>query len=601
MVSTTAQGALLVEKTAALLRASGLTVEREQLIGHKKPDLLVTERRYGTTIRTAVECKFRKRNLNKDELVKIWADYQPLVDRNLVDELLVVTSKGHSPAAVTYANEHRYLHLRDVDTLTNDALGIAPYLNALLSGYQRSTDGLPHYYVPPTVVRDGEAQNLEEMVRAWINDEPTSVLSLDRPLAILGAYGLGKSSFACHLAARLAAEAEADSARRIPVLISLSEIGGNQLLSGLLGRHFTDLNSVKGYNYELFRQLNESGRFVILLDGFDEMKQMLTWNEFKFNMGELNKLHSSRGKLIILGRPTAFMNDREHDRVLHGVRDGVIAVRDPDWPDYQEIALEPLGRTQISEFLQKYLSWRMQLDPVGIHKVQAMATSREMIDLARRPVQLRMLAEVLPRFHGELQTLGLGKLYALFIDDMIEGVIERETKKSARLHFDSTQRRDFLSELAFWAWTNSKGNFLTIDQIPDEIVSPYVRDGDKIEAVRRDLFVAAPLEKRAGERARFAHKSFQEFLVAEAIWDRLDDRRISLEEADQLLTGEVAEFLKEIMHPSNWPRRYALLRDSKEPMSARLVNTMFMEYDATRDLVPPAVPTPWELIILTVH
>ena len=48
-------------------------------------------------------------------------------------------------------------------------------------------------------------------------------------------------------------------------------------------------------------KLNKLGCFVIILDGFDEMKHTLSWDEFRYNFKELNRLVNSNSKVIVLG------------------------------------------------------------------------------------------------------------------------------------------------------------------------------------------------------------------------------------------------------------------------------------------------------------
>ena len=102
------------QSVATALRLQGYSVTPEQQVGHKKVDLLATKRRFGNVITTAVECKALNHNLRKDELVGIWADYQPLLGTTSIQELLVVTESGFSASAHTYTNELPLLFLRPV-------------------------------------------------------------------------------------------------------------------------------------------------------------------------------------------------------------------------------------------------------------------------------------------------------------------------------------------------------------------------------------------------------------------------------------------------------------------------------------------------------
>jgi len=102
--------------------------------------------------------------------------------------------------------------------------------------------------------------------------------------------------------------------------------------------------AVQGYSFPLFAHLNAIGRFVVLLDGFDEMKHMMTFADFTANFDELNKLAVQAAKVVILGRPTAFLSDNEKLSVLRGTRQiGRTRVRTPGAPRYVDIELQPFS------------------------------------------------------------------------------------------------------------------------------------------------------------------------------------------------------------------------------------------------------------------
>ena len=81
------------------------------------------------------------------------------------------------------------------------------------------------------------------------------------------------------MSATMAKEAVENPIARIPILIRLGEVAGEQTLAGLLGKHFTATYQVHGYSFNAFREMNRNGRFVVFLDGFDEMKQLLSFRE----------------------------------------------------------------------------------------------------------------------------------------------------------------------------------------------------------------------------------------------------------------------------------------------------------------------------------
>lgn len=609
------------DTVARWLSVDGWRVEREQLIGHKKVDLLLRGERWGSDWNVAVECKDYERPIDRQTVVQIWSDYEPLVTTGIVNEVLLVSSNGLAPSAIAYVKSVRDLQARTLPDILADAIDFSDYLRSLVSGYSESSDGLPNYYIRPKTL---DRRDVEDIVTAWISGESdhqdesaeeSMPLSI-QPIAVLGAYGIGKSSFAIRLASVLAEEAQKDHKYRIPILIRLGEIAGEQTLEGLLGKHFTATHDVRGYSYRKFRELNKLGRFVIILDGFNEMKQMLSWREFKYNIKQLNKLYEGDSRLVILGRPTAFENDDQHQNILHGLRiDGLGEIRDPDWPDYFEIELSPLDIPEMEDFLHRYLRYRkspIAEDPAQFSELWYRVVSKQLKDIARRPVQLRMLAEILPGYGRNLEELNVTRVYDIFITKLIDDIIAREDDKYSRLAFSAADRRQFLAEFALWLWQSQHGTVVSSDQVPLELVQPFAR-GEDLESVRRDLIVGSPLDRRLGERIRFPHRSFQEFLVAEAIWEQLRDGKMNLGSTALWITDEVGNFMKlqrgrdenatvlgllpRLRGLLPWVVVDAILLDSEIIQS---IHRRVHKVKAAERRSPwYSRPTPWEILILT--
>ena len=553
---------------------AGYRVEQEQLIGHKKVDLVARAQRWGSEWIIGVECKDYQAPLQRRALVEIWADYEPLVSEHLLNEVLVVTANGVAPSAVTYVSSRRGLAAQTLGELIRSTVDFTTYLHNLANAFSESPDGIAEYYVPPKTSEHGD---LDELVTGWIKGD--SDLS-SQPLAILGAYGIGKSSFATYLASKLARQALENPHARTPILVRLGEIAGEQSLEGLLGKHLTASYQVPGYSFSSFRSLNRAGQLVVILDGFDEMKQLLSWREFWYNLGQLNRLHDGDSRLILLGRPTAFETDDEHRLVLHGERKGRIGlVREVGWPEYVEIELSPLSPEQIKVFLIKYLRYRQSSiveDPPAFDRLWRTIDSRQLRDIARRPVQLRMLAEILPEYSGDVEELDVGAVYDIFIDQLVDEVIRREEKKQSRLAFSSSDRRAFLRSIAYWLWEGRGGSTIRPELIPDELIAPFAKDED-LEPVRRDLIVGSPLDRRHAERVRFPHRSFQEFLVAEELWDRVSIDKADIQELDSLVTDEVAQFMALQRGEAQLMVARRLLGTLKGSVSWRFVNAVFLD------------------------
>jgi hypothetical protein len=523
---------------AQLFRVSGYDVVTDLLVGFKNVDLLVSERRLGKPHRIAVECKHWDRTLTQQDITEIYANYLSLIPAS-IDEILVITKLGISETASAMVLRSPHLRHLSFTELHANLMDFRTYLTTQVDQY--SEDGLNRYYVPP---RTEEDTDLLTVVDEWLDKTEDS-----HPIAILGSYGLGKTTFARHLAHKRAQLALHDATARIPIHVRLGDIANEQSLEGLLGKLFTATHYVKNYNFSTFMKLNKMGRFIMIFDGFDEMKQTLSWVDFRHNLHELNRLVGSQSKVVILGRPTAFLTDAEHDYALHGMKEtGSYRVRDHEWPNYREISIAPFTKGQMEQFLPEYLKYLIDVSESDSQKEQLRhfidydvqrLLDAAIGDIAKRPVQLKMITEILPDFHGKLADLTVHGLYDYFIDY----VIERESFKKGRRRFKTFERRSFTRDVAFWLWKSHERG-VSDKSIPAEIIERFRANDEDHESITRDMVSASIMDRRVGGRLFFPHRSFQEFLVAEAIRDGVVKRNLTIAEISSALTPEVIEFLE---------------------------------------------------------
>ena len=71
--------------------------------------------------------------------------------------------------------------------------------------------------------------------------------------------------------------------------------------------------------------MNELGRYLLIMDGFDEMKQGMTRDALAYNFSEINSLCHGRSKVMLCGRPTIFEDEEEQAAILSGGRSSPLA------------------------------------------------------------------------------------------------------------------------------------------------------------------------------------------------------------------------------------------------------------------------------------
>ncbi|MGF7152017.1 hypothetical protein FHS96_005685 [Sphingomonas zeicaulis] len=544
MRSTTQKGNAFRDAVAQLLRAAGFRAETEIQIGYKNADVVGIWSRdeMAGKQRYAFEAKDYEGTLPLGQCTKFAHDYANLVAEDEIDHAWLISKGAISPEGRKAAQSRRGLQAMTFAELQRRLLLLDPYLKDLIGAHDASR--LADYYIPPETPH---GEDLEAHVRAWIQaaDAP--------PLFVLGPYGKGKSTFANHLAATFAKEAISDPTARAPILVRLGEIADEQSLEGLLGKVLASQHRVQGYHFETFRELNRVGRFLIIYDGFDEMKHGLTPAKFQQVLTELMKLDEGDARILVLGRDTAFHDDAEFRAVIDGmvVTGAGRLVPAPDRRPYRHVDIRGFTPEEARRFVERYLPIRIERegrspDPAWIAGRVAELVSGQYDELLKRPVHAQMLCEI--AVHPDQLRPNMS-VYELF-DTFVHYLLHREVGKRGRdSDFPIEVRRRFNASLAWWLWERGGASTTTLSDIPQALCDDAVRDirhGLTRDEMRRELIQGCLVEK--GATTIYFHRSLQEFLAAEHLIEtdllmRSTPSMGWLQAVTSALTPEVIEFI----------------------------------------------------------
>lgn len=586
----------------------------EVRVNGKKVDGLFTTTDLGKTVNVFLESKDYAAPLTRKEVSGIWADYSGLVETHLPASLLLVTRFGLTTDAQAYiASEQPLMRHLTIWELENEVLGMADYVRSIANLVD--VDGLRSFYIPTrarSVVYDARnsAQTaisdclLMEHVLAWLSTTDST------PLAVLGGYGAGKTSFSNVLLSAQAERALKDPAARRPVVIRLGIIFRYNSLDGLLSALFTSTYRINGYSYERFMRFNEAGRFLLVLDGFDEMKHAMSWADFRAQVSELTNLICPASKVILLGRPSAFTSEEEHQWILRGRRSlGDMWRRLPDWPEFSELTLEGFSPTERAEFVLRFLEFhegkRARLTGTQPDDEWVLVRTDEVNEIAdsdpalfARPVHAKILTELAADRDVDLRSLGLSVSRWTLYSEFFRALAAREIEKDARKPISEADRITFLRRVAMWLWRNKAGatSFSAFD-LPQGIFDGLSDGGAADEEdKRREYLTGALLEKKSGDIYYFPHRSFAEFLVAEELF-------MHPPEAEQhalyggLAVGGVAEFLRSSPDPAQiakWPSTINRHSAGVPVGYFFFLESFFHSMDAVSETIP--ANSPWRVI-----
>lgn len=341
-----------------------------------------------------------------------------------------------------------------------------------------------------------EICNLELFIKEWITDGDSIHLT------ILGDYGSGKTTFLNKLTYDLSLSCLDNKNNRIPILIDLKTIDNNTSIESLITNYLVN-NFDIDINYNIFDVLNKSGAFIILLDGFDEIgklnNEMMMIKAFR----QLDTLVNEKSKVILTCR-THYFKDRNHIHTLyHGSRlyDSV-----SDKYGYKLVFISPFSEDQIEDYLRKW-------DEKGYSKyVKIINDIYNLKDLAKRPVLLNMLANTVPQIaklrHNNYDTIDAVDIYEQYINYWLD-------RDDWRSELSVRDRSEIANSIAIHLLVNNKKSvhFSEIhDLLPDWCKVQVDMHGTDVVDV--ECRTCNMLTSDKDGNYSFAHKSFQEYLIA---------------------------------------------------------------------------------------
>lgn len=321
------------------------------------------------------------------------------------------------------------------------------------------------------------------------------------------------------------------------------------------------------------QELQRLGRFLLLLDGFDEMASRVDPDVVRENFREINKISRIPENVFLVTCRTHFFRDKVQAEVL---------------ADFEVIYVPEWGESELREYLQRRFGdkWEQQLDRIY--------STHNLAELAQTPLFLEMISETLPTLGDQVYRT---ELYKAYTDKWIEG---QSMRRGARL--EREERHSFVVELAMKLFRDDRvschySEFVQI--IRDRF---QLNDAAEIDYLQNDVRNCTFVTRNASGNYEFRHKSFMEYFVAQGL-----AAAISADDAQVLglkrLTPEVRGFLSEMLDTEQAPETLNRWFEGKESSSLLRDNTLALLTDL-RVAVPtieekPQTPEAQEIALFT--
>ena len=447
-----------------------------------------------------------------------------------------------SEAAVERMLELPNIYILSLAEFYNRMLNIRPYLERIIAEY--NADHISREYIPLScqvprydgtrsrIIDMDSFSSIDDYVDTWLD------VSGQNHLSILGDFGTGKTWFCRHYAYQLAVRYLADPERnRIPVLVPLRQYAQSPRLEEMVVDILEETYGVQlEGSYDAFLHLNRYGRSLLLLDGFDEMKQMVDYDVMVRNFEELSRVvePSTPCKVVLTSRTAYFRSNIDVQQILEG--DRIIELRAR--PNFHIIYLKELSEEQIQAILRK----RVPTD-WGQH-YEFVQTTYDLPNLARRPVLLDIIISTLPDMRG-LDHVNHAVLYQLYTDRWIEGnIAEHRTLMGAQ------DKRLFMQELAWQMFATGKLR-LHFSEFPEQVRRYFGFPQSKlVDYLAHDLRSQSFLIRDSEGNYEFAHRSFIEYFVSAKLSDEVTHGEYS-DFMQHRLPPEVIDFMRELLSPAS--------------------------------------------------
>ena len=392
-----------------------------------------------------------------------------------------------------------------VHNILQTVANFSEYLNNYIKNYEDSPIFKKDCYIPLTANLETKEDVgiIDNYFDNWIRSGG------QLQLTVLGDYGTGKSTVAKRLAYRQAKKYLVNPENeRIPILIELKIYQKSISIESLVTDLLINKYSVEIKNFNAFKHLNESGKLLIILDGFDEMASRVDLNVTLANFREFDKLISEKSKVILTCRTHYFKNQDE----IHKLHEGTeIYNKIDEKGGYSLLFLNPFKEEDFITYLKKFFhnNWEKYYETI--------INTYNLRELAEKPILLELMVQTLPQIKiEENEKLNHASLY----DRYTKFWLNRDDWRS---YLTSNDRELITEELALYLFTNDKDKIFYKD-LP-KIIKEHFTDKKtfEIDFLDQDVRTCAFLNREENGDYSFVHQSFMEFFIAKKFLKELKD------------------------------------------------------------------------------
>ncbi len=237
----------------------------------------------------AIEAKDWKSNLTSRDIAEIYNLYSPSLSNRTIDYLWIIGQHPLSGSPRSSLDSLKNVRYSTYEEFRASLMNFNDLLhnNVLLFQHDESSKS----FIQTRARHSGEP--LVKHVKEWLGTDQSGLI-------VYGGYGLGKTTFSLFLASEFSDQYLAGSFDRIPIRIALGGMYSKQDLVALICSAMSGGESgvsVKDFSYGLFLEMNRQGQYLLIFDGFDEMRHAMDLDDFVFTFEQMKHYLLERQKL----------------------------------------------------------------------------------------------------------------------------------------------------------------------------------------------------------------------------------------------------------------------------------------------------------------
>lgn len=386
---------------------------------------------------------------------------------------------------------------------------------------------IPKHYIP-SKCHDEKGKDkglLHDYVFEWLNNPKRKLL------AVLGDYGIGKTSFCYKFACDIT------GSDYVPVVVELKTVmaeGWREVIQK-----------------EVRSRVGDSPQSpVLILDGFDELSRTFDKETVLKQIENLSATTQEYKKVILTCRTQFFRSEEEEKRTLVQKILHRLGPRSLAYPRFERIYVSLFDDNQIRRYLDLCLG-KTASEKFWNETVEVIFDVK---DLARRPILIELIINDLDAVQNIEGKVTPCKIYYTVTERWLEREEQRLPQSIVLQHKEERIPKNimmFMQELAYWMFTKEKDH-LHFNTLRDAIDKYFDNETKRMLRLSLDnldyqIRTCSFLSRNEAEGYyAFAHRSFVEYFVARKI-----AREIPQDKAQKIkITDETALFVSELIDPS---------------------------------------------------